>query len=51
MLTFPRKPAIVAVIATLQDFDEIANLPGTPYDSPRPATSLGPKNHNVAKPK
>ncbi len=32
MLTIPRKPAIVAVIASLRDLDEISNLPGKYFD-------------------
>jgi len=32
MLTIPRKPAIVAVIASLRDFDEISNLRATHFD-------------------
>jgi 3-dehydroquinate dehydratase-1 len=32
MLTFPRKSAIVAVIASLRDFDEISSLPATRFD-------------------
>jgi len=32
MLTFPRKSAIVAVIASLRDFDEISSLPVTRFD-------------------
>jgi 3-dehydroquinate dehydratase-1 len=32
MLTFPRKSAIVAVIASLRDFDEVSSLPVTRFD-------------------
>src|ERR1700731_2869478 len=32
MLTFPRNPAIVAVIATIRDFDEISKLSSAHFD-------------------
>jgi len=32
MLTIPRKPSIVAVIASLKDFDEVLNVPAKHFD-------------------